>query len=136
MIEFTYDFSGMRAHLAALPFKIDVLLDAAAESIVTDIKLEFDTGPDGLEYDRGSRGVHIASQPGYPPNIDTGALTNSMHWERSGIREREIMDGVEYGIYLEDGTEWIAPRPFMGPVFDEWGPGGEFERFAAEMPFE
>lgn len=135
MIEFTYDFSGMRAHVATLPLKIDVLLDAAAEGIVTDIKLSFGTGPAGLEYDRGSRGVHVASQPGYPPNVDTSALTNSMHWERAGSREREIMDGVEYGIDLEDGTERIAPRPFMRPVFDEWGPGGEFERFAAGMTF-
>jgi hypothetical protein len=27
------------------------------------------------------------------------------------------MDGVTYGIHLEDGTERIAPRPFMQPAF-------------------
>lgn len=112
------DTSGMDRLLREEPQKVERFLDWMAESMVAEIVTSFGSGPGGMTYTRGSVS-HTASQPGYPPNVDTNALRASIRWEPTGRFERTIMDGVEYGIWLEDGTERIRPRPFMGPVFDE-----------------
>jgi HK97 gp10 family phage protein len=114
----TIDVTGLDRILRELGGELDAFLDEEAEAIVTDVKQSFGTSPAGRSYERGSVTV-VASQAGYPPNVDTGTLRASIRWERSGHLERTVMDGVEYGIYLEDGTERIAPRPFMRPAFDE-----------------
>lgn len=111
------DVSGIDRMLRSEPGKVEQWLDGVAENIVTDIKLSFGTSPAGLSYIRGGV-THIASQPGFPPNIDIGTLWNSIRWEKTGRRERTVLDGVEYGIYLEDGTEDMLPRPFMVPAFE------------------
>jgi hypothetical protein len=85
------------------PQKISDFLDAEAESIVNDVKLSFGESP---------------SAPGKPPGVDTGALRNSITWKADGRFTRLIQDGVEYGVYLEFGTEHILPRPFMSPAFE------------------
>lgn len=108
------DTSGMDRLLAEEPGKVERFLDWKAEAMVAEIVLSFGSGPPGMSY-----GDHTASQPGYPPNVDTNALRASIRWEKTGRMERTIMDGVEYGIYLEDGTESIMPRPFFAPVFIE-----------------
>ena len=50
---------------------------------------------------------------------DTGALMNSIDFER--IREGlwEVHDGVEYGIYQELGTHKMAAHPFMVPACEQ-----------------
>jgi hypothetical protein len=110
------DTKGLQALKRKEPEKVATWLDMKAEGLVTDIKLSFNTSPPGRTYTRG--GVsHTASQEGYPPNVDIGTLRLSIRWERDGLFRRKIMDGVNYGIHLEDGTERIAPRPFMQPAF-------------------
>lgn len=110
------DTKGLQQLKRSEPDKVAKWLDAEAEGVVTDIKLSMNTSPPGRTYTRG--GVsHTASQPGYPPNVDIGTLRASIRWERDGLFTRKIMDGVTYGIHLEDGTESIAPRPFMAPAF-------------------
>lgn len=99
------DFSKLDAILRQSPQQVEDFLDMAAEEIVGDIVLSFGTSP---------------SDPGDPPGVDTGALRASMEWSRENSRTRVIHDGVEYGVYLEEGTSVIAPRPFVGPVFEEW----------------
>ncbi len=111
------DISGIDALLRAEPGKVSKWLDGLAESITGDAKLSMGSSPAGATYQRGGV-THVASLPGYPPNVDIGSLINSLHWEPTGTNERTIMDGVEYGIYLEDGTENMLPRPFMKPAFD------------------
>lgn len=114
------DTKGLQALKRKEPEKVATWLDGKAEGLVTDIKLSFNTSPPGQTYTRG--GVsHTASQPGYPPNVDIGTLRLSIRWERDGLFTRKIMDGVNYGIHLEDGTERIAPRPFMQPAFARLG---------------
>lgn len=110
------DVSGLDRLLQTEPNKLEDWLDMLAEDIVTDIKLSFGTSPPGETYTRGSV-THVASQPGYPPNVDIGTLSGSIGQEKTGTLERTISDGVEYGIHLEDGTEDIDPRPFMVPAF-------------------
>lgn len=97
------------------PEQCDKLLRAAAEGIVNDIKVSFNTSPAGRTY-----GGHVASQPGYPPNVDTGALRASMNWQAEGDLRYVVSDGVEYGYWLEEGTDKMQPRPFVQPVFREW----------------
>lgn len=115
--DFTVDLSGLERIKRQTPAQINAWLRGLAEDVATDVKLSFGTSPDGRSYTRGGV-THVASQPDHPPNVDTGALSGSIIAKRISNYEYEVRDGVEYGIYLEDGTEDIAPRPFMVPAFD------------------
>jgi len=44
-----------------------------------------------------------------------------MNVQKQREGEYWIQDGVEYGLYLEEGTENMGARPFIAPVFDQWG---------------
>lgn len=110
------DLSGIENLLRAMPTKGGRWLTAFTESVVTDMKLSMNTSPPGESYTKGGV-THIASQPGYPPNVDIGTLINSIKQENTGSFERTITDGVEYGIDLEDGTSTMLPRPFFAPAF-------------------
>lgn len=97
------DTKGIRDLLRDEPEKVERWLDGFAEDMVSRIKLSFGTSPAPL---------------GLPPGVDTGALRASIRWQREGKAIRHIMDGVEYGIWLEEGTEKIGgAHPFMAPVF-------------------
>ena len=115
------DVSGIDGLLAKGPGQVAEWLDLVAEAMVTDIKLSFGTSPAGKTHTSGKGGgiKHVASQPGYPPNVDLGALRASMKWRRISLLRRQIEDGVEYGIHLEDGVG-MGPRPFVRPIFDQW----------------
>lgn len=56
------------------------------------------------------------SSPGEFPGVDIGTLKNSIHVEPAGMGKRRLVDGVEYGIYLELGTSKMQSRPFMVPT--------------------
>lgn len=114
------DLSGIDKLQRAAPDDASRWLDMVATDIVSDIKLSFGTSPPGKKYVRDNGVVHVASQAGYPPNVDTGALRASMRWEAAGKLRRMVMDGVEYGYKLEVGTSEVAPRPFVSPVFIAW----------------
>lgn len=118
-IEIHVDVSGIDRILATEPGRVETWLDGFAEDMVTQIKLSMGTSPPGRTYQRGKNRTHVASVEGFPPNIDMGTLINSIRQEPTGRLERTISDGVEYGIWLEDGTERMGPRPFMRPVFDD-----------------
>jgi len=114
-IEITVDLSGYDRVLREEPIKAGRLLSAGAERAITIMKTSFNTSPAGRIHQRGTR-THTASQPGYPPNIDTGALSNSLRWEEAGQSTRKIF-GMEYGLELEDST--MKNRPFIQPAFDQ-----------------
>lgn len=97
---------------------LDQWLREHAEEMVSDVKLSFGTGPSGRTYQRGNR-VHVASAVPGPPAVDTGLLRASIRQERVGELHYRVVDGVEYGIYLEEGTEAMGARPFMAPAMDE-----------------
>lgn len=80
-------------------------LRMVAEEMVTDIKLSFGTSP---------------SAPGEPPGVDTGTLKGGIMATPDGPGRILIHDQVEYGVYLEFGTERMDPRPWMTPVFEAW----------------
>lgn len=102
------------------PDKVNEFLRAAAQDVVTDIKLYIQQSePAGRTYLRG-RVAHTASAPGQPPAIDTGALINSLSWYQDTPTRMIVHDGVEYGYGLEMGRDKVAPRPFVNPVIDQW----------------
>lgn len=119
--DFRLDDEKLTRLISEHPAQADSWLRGVAEEMVTDIKLGMDDSPaTGREYSRGQGRVHTASSPGNFPRPDMGTLRASMRFKRVGALHYEIVDGVEYGIYLEDGTERMAARPFMGPTFDAW----------------
>lgn len=118
-IQIKVDISKMRRLIQQEPETVDKWLRGVAQEIVGDIKLSFNTSPPGRTYTRGTV-THVASQPGYPPNVDTGTLRASIDSRRLSRMKYEIHDGVEYGYHLEFGTERMAARPFFAPVFDDW----------------
>jgi hypothetical protein len=111
------DVRGFDTLMSESSQKMSDWLDGVANSIVTDIRLSFNKSR-GRAYQRGRR-IHYASLPGNPPNIDTGALTNSLWVDNVNMLTRYIKDGVEYGYKLETGIG-MRPRPFVRPVFAQW----------------
>jgi hypothetical protein len=109
------DTSGIEDVLREEPGRVSNWLDGVAEQVVGDIQVSYGTSPPGRSYRRGTI-THVASQPGYPPNVDTNALRGSIHWDPDGPLRRIVSDGMDYGIYLED----VLNRPHFGPVFMDW----------------
>lgn len=127
----TLNTAVMDQIIQTLPGGLSAALSGAAEEIVSEIVESFGTSPPGEAYSRNGV-THIASQPGYPPNVDTGALRASIQHEPSGDLEETITVGEEYGEYLEFGTVDIAPRPFFTPVLERWR-NGEFMRYMQDV---
>ena len=76
--------------------------------------------PTGKRYKRGSK-WHIASSPGNPPRVDTGNLIGSiiMDARHNEVEVGSIITDPPYPIYLEEGTDKMAPRPWLEPAFDK-----------------
>jgi phage gpG-like protein len=66
---------------------------------------------DGREY-----GNHTASSPGNPPRIDSGNLVNHINIRQESSYVWRIRSGAEYSADLEYGTDFMAARPYMGPM--------------------
>ena len=98
-----------------MPGRLDEFGRKSTMQMTTEVQTSFGSGPGGQMY-----GNHIASSPGNPPNVDTGALRASIGWRALGGFRYMIFDGVIYGAYLEFGTSRMAARPFMSPVFERW----------------
>lgn len=99
------------------PQKADQALRALANEGVTDVKLIItNSPPTGREYARAKGRKHVASAPGEAPRVDTGTLRASIRFRAVARLTYEIVDGVEYGAWLEFGTSKIEPRPFMTPM--------------------
>jgi hypothetical protein len=121
MLEITANTDVLKQMIRENPAKVDRALRAVALNTQSNIALSFGTSPAGRSYKRGKR-VHVASQPGYPPNVDTGALRASLRVTRPQMLQRMIAVGVNYGERLEFGGGNIAPRPFMTPAFETLAP--------------
>lgn len=62
-------------------------------------------------------GGHRASAPGEPPASDSGRLVGSITVEMMPERlAGQVGPRVDYGKYLEFGTQRMEPRPFMRPA--------------------
>jgi HK97 gp10 family phage protein len=81
---------------------------------------------------------HVASAPGSPPAPDLATLRNAIVTEITSDTKRVTKVGVGisnvayYWEYLEDGTRWMEPRPFVRPAY-EIGKSGAGDKFIKHM---
>ncbi len=66
----------------------------------------------GRTYKRGEV-VHRASAPGEPPAPDTGSARRTVGWIRLGAFRWRFGAGSIVLLWLERGTRFILPRPWM-----------------------
>lgn len=93
----------------------------ATSSGVHVIVLSNDLGKiaDGME-DKAGRIVRkaaldIEAQAKVRAPVDTGALRASIQAVGVGPLHWQVRVGVEYGIYVEMGTRYMAAQPYLGP---------------------
>ena len=67
----------------------------------------------------GPRRDVIVSAPGDAPNSDTGNLVNMTGTRVERVNQAEAFSSASYADDLEFGTHKMAPRPAMGPAFDQ-----------------
>lgn len=67
----------------------------------------------------GPRREVVAAGPGEAPNSDTGYLVNMTGTQSERINQAEAFSSASYADDLEFGTHKMAPRPAMGPAFDQ-----------------
>ena len=65
---------------------------------------------------------HVPSQPGEPPNQDTGVLSGNIETTRAGRLRVKVASEAPYSAPLEFGTSKMAARPFMRPARDKMRP--------------
>jgi hypothetical protein len=70
-------------------------------------------------YERPQGKVHYSSQPGEPPNNDSGVLAGYNFAHPTGRFSWEITNDADYALALELGTSRVEARPFMGPAVME-----------------
>lgn len=54
--------------------------------------------------------------------VDTGNLKNSISTDVT-LLSAEIGPTASYGYYVENGTRYMSPQPYMRPAFDRRAPG-------------
>ena len=67
----------------------------------------------------GPRREVVVSNPGEAPNSDTGYLVNMTGTQSERVNQAEAFSSASYADALEFGTHKMAPRPAMGPAFDQ-----------------
>lgn len=92
-------------------------LRAAATFVEGQVKVSMTEPKTGAIYVRQGR-AHQASAPGQAPAIDFGFLANSIQVGEVTAREATVVAGAEYALYLEMGTRFMSPRPFMRPALE------------------
>lgn len=61
---------------------------------------------------------HQASAPGEAPASDEGRLTGSISTDFYPMAA-EVGSGANHGLFLEEGTDKIEPRPWLKPAADQ-----------------
>lgn len=83
-------------------FKAGQLIEVTAEHLITA----------GSVSDAG----HVPSEPGQPPNRDTGVLDGNIETSRSAPLKVIVSSNAPYARALELGTSRMAARPYMKPA--------------------
>lgn len=99
-------------------------VEATGLSLRGAIVKKYQRGPaTGEIYEKyNPRRTHQASAPGEAPATDTGRLASSVVTNDVGPMTVEVETDVEYGPWLEFGTQRIAPRPNWVPSIQEEEP--------------
>lgn len=72
----------------------------------------------GRVYIRHGR-PHRASEPGAGPAPDTEKLLKSIEPVMDDPLHGRVIVGVDYGLILELGGKYVAPRPYLGPAAEQ-----------------
>ncbi len=114
---------------AAAVRQLEQAVAIKAQELRNEIVGNFSRPGTGRKYRRyNPNRIHQASSPGEAPAIDQGQLVQAItawmvrpgHW-RVGVAGGEI---GKIGLYLEFGTQRIAPRPFVRPAVEKLRRGG------------
>ena len=65
---------------------------------------------------------HVPSQPGEPPNRDTGVLQANLKAELVSPLEAQVTSEAPYAAALEFGTSRMEARPYLRPARDAKAP--------------
>lgn len=83
------------------------------------------TGPkSGKQYKRrgktrqGKPRFHRASAPGEAPATDSGFLLNGIRARMESTTVGVITIAAPYALWLEEGTRFMKPRPYIKPAID------------------
>lgn len=84
------------------------------------VKIINDNGDGKSAIRYGPKRVVNVSNPGDPPNSDTGRLVQSikMDFKKSGLVGR-VGSNLKYAAHLEFGTLNMAPRPWLSEAVDQ-----------------
>lgn len=68
-------------------------------------------------------GLHLSGEAAdelenSPRRVDTGRLKGSINHNRTDDRNVYVGTNVEYGIYVHDGTMYMAPNRFLRNAFE------------------
>ena len=95
------------------------LLRAAERTRQEYVESVQEQSPGRLVTRYGPRRQVIAAGPGEAPNSDTGYLVNMTGTQSERVNQAEAFSSASYADALEFGTHKMAPRPAMGPAFDQ-----------------
>lgn len=108
-VKIAYTGRGLQAMITGLG-RCREAQDEASRALAWRIKNTITTGSrTGKMY-----GNHQASAPGEPPIRYKGRLDQSIKVQRVNQYATAVYVTAEHAIYLEYGTRYIEPRPFMG----------------------
>lgn len=95
------------------------VIRAMASGIVSEMKRLMSLPKTGRAYRRGRTAIHIASSPGEAPAVDMGTLTNSINMDMPTLTSARVSINADYAAYLEYGTRFMQPRPYVTPAIDK-----------------
>lgn len=113
---------ALNAKLSRLAQGVDVtvaLLRGAERTRAEYVEAVMDNATGRPEVRYSPRRTVNVSLPGTAPNTDTGVLANSTGTQSERRNQAEAFVTASYAEDLEFGTEKMAPRPAMGPAFDQ-----------------
>ena len=130
MPEFTITVQGLdrlQDELSELPDNLNEaigrgLLEAASQAVEQIQEEISEPAMKAAEEYVGSH-AYLGSYPGEPPKLRTGTLMRSVRI--ASVEDDRVtisIGGAEtfapYASYLEFGTSWMAPRPFVQPIIE------------------
>lgn len=97
--------------------RVDKAINATGLELRGEIVKGYNEGGKvGVVYEKyNPRRTHRASEEGQAPASDTGRLANSVVFNRTKSHSASVGTNLDYGFFLEFGTQDIAPRPLWVP---------------------
>ncbi len=119
----TFDNKALERHLLKQSKDIvsaaDKALSQIAEITANYAKRNIQRGArSGRLYKRGGK-IGQRSRAGEWPKTDTGLLVSTINNQKLKPLKYEVGSALRYSIWLEEGTQYMAPRPWLTRAFNE-----------------